>query len=75
MTQYDMDGNRIAVYRSINEAARIVGLPATQIGKVMLGKVRSAGGFFWKQGHGTEKMDLTGYHYGIGSGNASLRKK
>jgi hypothetical protein len=75
ISQYDMRGNRVAVYRSINEAERKTGIGGTTIGRVILGKAKSAGGFYWQKGVGKKKIRLTGYSYGLGSGVKAIQKK
>jgi hypothetical protein len=75
LSQYNMQGNRIAVYRSIMEAERETGIGSTTIGRVMLEKAKSAGGFYWKKGIGKKKIDLSGYSYGMGSGIKQSKRK
>lgn len=46
--QKDLDNNVIKVYDSIIEASRETGISRQQIGKVCLGKGKSAGGYKWE---------------------------
>ncbi|MDR3713740.1 MAG: NUMOD1 domain-containing DNA-binding protein [Puia sp.] len=75
VTQYNMKGERIAVYRSLSEASRKTGVVATGIGKVTRGNRKSAGGFFWAAGNGKKNINLAGYRAGKGSGSVLKRKK
>ncbi len=75
ISQYNMRGSKIAVFRSISEASRKTFIEPNSIGRVVSGKTKSAGGFFWKKGNGKDKIDLAGYSYGYGSGNKLRRKK
>lgn len=43
--QYDLDGNLIAVYKSIAEARRETGAP--HIDRVLNGESRTSGGYYW----------------------------
>jgi len=75
VTQYDMDGNRIAYYPSLLEAEEATGIRASHIGLVARGINKSAKGYFWIKGQGKEKIDLSGYKWGTGSMNAERSKK
>lgn len=46
--QFDLKGNYITEYKSIIEAADIIGIHSSGITKVCKGKGKSAGGYFWK---------------------------
>ena len=46
--QYDLDGNYIASYESIRDAAKTVGILPQCIGACCRGKYRMAGGFVWR---------------------------
>lgn len=48
VVQYDDDGNYVAVYRSISEAAKINNLFITNIGESVRNPHRRAGGFRWR---------------------------
>jgi hypothetical protein len=64
VTQYTLSGDRVARYPSLQDAQDATGVATTAIGNVIRGKYKSAHGFFWKKGHGPEKIDLTGYKWG-----------
>lgn len=74
VTQYDMQGKKINTFTSLNEAARQTGILSNVIGKVINGKAKSAGNFFWKKGAGKNKINLDSYRYGTGSGSFSIQK-
>lgn len=46
--QYDMQGNMVAVWKSIIEASRATNIPDTNIGSCCKGRYRQAGGYVWK---------------------------
>lgn len=46
--QFDKDNNLIAEFESMSEAFRQTGIQRQDIGKVCLGKLKSAGGYIWK---------------------------
>ncbi len=46
--QYDLDGNFIAEYESINEAARQLGIRNDGISACLRKKQNSSGGYIWK---------------------------
>jgi len=48
VAQYDNDGNFVAIYRSISEAAKINNLRITHIGESVRKPQRRAGGFRWR---------------------------
>lgn len=75
VTQYSLDGKRIAVYVSIEEAGRITGVIATDIGRVINGKRKSAGGFFWQNGKGKAVINMHNYLHGVDARVALKRKK
>lgn len=74
ISQYNMKGKRIAIYNSIQAAGRATGISPTHIGAVVNGKHKSAGGFFWKKGKGSQDINLENYSYGIDS-RAKLKRK
>lgn len=74
VTQYDMEGNRIAYYPSLIEAEEATGIRATHIGLVARGINKSAKGYFWRKGDGKEKIDLSDHKWGIGSMSAAQSK-
>lgn len=64
VSQYNMNGGRIAVYPTINDAAKATGISNSNISSVFSEKRFSAGGFYWRKGYGPAKIDLSGYEYG-----------
>ncbi|MFT3822364.1 MAG: NUMOD1 domain-containing DNA-binding protein [Chitinophagaceae bacterium] len=67
VTQYDLQGNRIAQFPSIKDAAESTGVSGSAIGAVVKNKYKSAGGFFWKKGHGKIMIDLSAHLTGRAS--------
>lgn len=47
ISQINAIGEIVATYSSIAEAERATGLPNQSIGQVILGKIKSCGGFSW----------------------------
>jgi group I intron endonuclease len=47
--QYTLSGEFVAEYPTIAEASRITQIEGNNIGKVALGKAKSAGGYIWKR--------------------------
>ncbi len=64
VTQYKMNGERVAVYPTINDAAKATGIKNVEISRIMQNKRFSAGGFYWKKGHGPAMIDLSCHLYG-----------
>jgi len=56
VTQYTLQGERIAAYSSITEASRATGVHAPNIGRCLNGQLHSAKGFVWKPGEGRKKI-------------------
>ncbi len=48
VTQYTIDGKRIAVYTSVKEASSLTGVNADTISKCALGKCRLGSGYVWR---------------------------
>lgn len=67
VTQYDMEGNRIAYYPSLTDAEEATGVNGGQISLAAKGIYKSARGYFWIKGYGKEKIDLSGHQWGVGS--------
>lgn len=51
--QYTKDGKKVAEYVSVNEAQRVTKI--SHIDDVVVGKRKTAGGYFWKRGEQNEK--------------------
>jgi len=64
LTQYKLNGQRVAIYPSINDAAKSTGIKHTEISLVMQKRRSSAGGFYWQEGGGPACIDLSGHEYG-----------
>lgn len=47
--QIDDDNNIVNEYKSIAEAERMTGIANQEIGRVILGKIKKAGGYSWKR--------------------------
>jgi hypothetical protein len=59
VTQYDFQGNRIARYLTLTDAANAVGVKSyTSISAVIRGISHSAFGYLWKRGWGKEKITV-----------------
>ncbi|GGH60181.1 hypothetical protein HNQ91_000793 [Filimonas zeae] len=58
VTQYDMEGNPVAWYSALSEAARKAKVSHKSITTHLKGLTRHAGGFLWKLGHHTDKFLL-----------------
>lgn len=65
VTQYDMEGNKIAQYPSLADAETATGTNAMSISGVLRRVNKSANGFFWKKGYGKDKIDLSEHHWGL----------
>jgi hypothetical protein len=64
VTQYRPDGNKVAFFLTINDAARATKTKGSCICEALAGRQKSAGGFIWKRGLGKKKIDLRGYRFG-----------
>jgi hypothetical protein len=64
VTQYDFNGNKIAVFPSLQHAESATGANAGAIRLVLKGMYKSAKGYFWTKGYGKDKIDLSGYAWG-----------
>lgn len=51
VSQYDLNGRFIQTFNSRTEAAKSVGLEATHITAAIKGKLRTSGGYMWREGH------------------------
>lgn len=58
VSQFDLEGNLLAVHRSRKHAEEATGIPAEQISSCCVGLQKTAGGFMWKNFEsGVEKID------------------
>jgi len=60
VTQYDREGNRIAVFNTPRKAAEACGIDYNSISCAIKGTYSTAGGYLWKSGEGNEKIDISG---------------
>ncbi len=58
VSQYDKNGNKIAFYPSLKDAARQCNILLSTIGNAASGRVLTAGGFVWRYGDGPSKITL-----------------
>lgn len=75
VTQYDFNGNKIAIFYSLQEAELATTANTNAIRLVLKGKYKSAKGFFWKKGFGKDKIDLSQYKWGRESMGVTQSKK
>jgi NUMOD4 motif len=64
VTQYNMNGERIAVFLNTTEAAEKTGIFRTIITNLLNGINRSANGYYFMRGEGPERINLDGYVWG-----------
>jgi NUMOD4 motif/NUMOD1 domain len=64
VTQYQMNGKRVSVFPTINDASKATGITTSQISNVVSKRRKSAGGFYWEQGFGPATIDLSLHEYG-----------
>lgn len=62
VSQYDLQGNKIAMFPSGYAAQKAVKSGFSSIGSVLLGKKKSACGFIWQYGDGPDKIDIKAYY-------------
>ncbi len=80
VTQYDMQGRRIALFPSIKNAAETIGASESAISFQLKGSraYKSVKGYFWKKGYGPARIDLSNYKWGkkaIAAGNSKKVKQ
>ena len=59
VTQYDLQGKKIAHFPSVKDAAKAVKVDVTGINMVLRGKSKSSKGYYWKKGYGEDFIDLS----------------
>ncbi len=64
ISQYDTLGRRINRYLTISDAAKKNGTHSGDISLVINGRQKSAGGFIWKKGWGSEKINVKQDEFG-----------
>lgn len=50
VSQYDLEGHLVQLFKSRTEAAKAVGITSSSIRAVIRGKIHTAGGFIWREG-------------------------
>lgn len=58
VSQYDPEGNYLATFKSIKQAAETTGIDGPGITEVVNGKRITAKGYFWRQGNDQTKLDV-----------------
>lgn len=58
VTQYDLNGNRVAKFLTLNDAAKAIGKDYTGISASIRGIISCAYGYIWKRGWGKEKINV-----------------
>lgn len=61
VTQYDLSGKKVRVFKSTKEAERKTGVYASAISIVAKGKLKTTGGFIWRYGDGSKKISVTAH--------------
>src|SRR5690606_762893 len=64
LTQFDMNGQVIAHYYSIKSAAVAAGVSSSSIYQALLGRYKSTKGYYWKDGHILQNIDLSRHLWG-----------
>lgn len=59
ITQYNIKGYRIKTYSSINQAEEETGIRHSNISRAAKGKNKTMGGFIWRYGSGSKKIDVS----------------
>ena len=58
VTQYDLTGKKLKIFKSTKEAEKQTGISSSTISMVARGKLKSTGGFIWHYGDGKKKIDV-----------------
>jgi len=58
VTQYDLNGNRVAQFLTLKDAAKSIGKDYTGISAAIRGIISGAYGYIWKRGWGKEKITV-----------------
>ncbi len=64
VTQYDLNGKRVASYPSQKDACEAVGVSSGKICLAVKGHYKTIKGFVWKNGRGKPFIDLSNYKWG-----------
>ncbi len=64
VSQYNSKGQLMRVFATIMDASSATGVNSADIHAVLSSRQRSAGGYIWKKGDGSKRIDLKGYSIG-----------
>jgi NUMOD4 motif/NUMOD1 domain len=59
VTQYDLNGTKLKEFENINAAAKVVKCQVNQLRYVVLGKISTAAGYYWRLGKGEPKVSVS----------------
>jgi|GEM_PF-335684 len=59
VTQYNLKGERVRIYKSAKEATRITGIASSNIAACLHGRLLSAKGFIWREGKGRRRIGVS----------------
>jgi hypothetical protein len=62
VTQYDLKGQKLAIFKSTKLAEKETGVDSSTISAVARGKLKTTGGFIWQFGDGAKKIDIKKHH-------------
>lgn len=62
ISQYNLEGVKLNVYRSARDAGKAIGCSSSTIAKVVAGKLKTTGGFIWQSGDGPDHIDVQLYY-------------
>lgn len=63
--KYNLEGKRIKIYTSIEDAAKDTGISATAISNALNGILLTAGGFIWRSGSLPNRIDVSYYNQSL----------
>ncbi len=75
VTQYDMQGKRVAVFESTVAAAQATGHHKSLISGALSGSLLTAGGFIWRKGKGKSRIDASAVRKRLAKRHQSSSKK
>lgn len=59
VTQYNLKGERVCIFKSAKEAGRVTGIAPSHIAACIHGRLLSAKGFIWKEGKGKKNIGVS----------------
>lgn len=65
VTQYSLNGTKMAVFKCVADAAKAVGVHPTRINAMLKGTCLSAGGYLWLEGDGPDSIDVSNKLVGV----------